>query len=58
MCPSQSSHGAQEMAEKKWGKAYYLGTENNDRVRGWRQHHPQYWKRKVGPPGCDPVSLR
>jgi len=49
----ECAQASRRTARRKWlrkngGKAYYLGTENNDRVRGWRQNHPQYWKKKGG----------
>ncbi len=47
----ECAQASRRKARKNWlrkngGKAYYLGKNNNDRVRGWRRSHPRYWKRK------------
>ena len=45
-CAKASRHAARrKWLRKNGGRRYFVGKETADRVRSWRQDHPQYWKR-------------
>lgn len=50
-------------AQQKWlrkngGNSYFAGKENLEKVRAWRKHHPQYWKRTSRRKGARSAAFR
>lgn len=46
----ECARASRKAARKKWlkkngGQRYFDGSQNIERVQGWRREHPRYWKR-------------